>query len=374
MEAQQYIMPLVVAFGVAAATTPLVRRLALGTGVIDRPSERSVNRRPDMPLMGGMAIGLGFAAGLAVALRQMSGEVAEGRLMGLAVGGAIVLASGIWDDRFGMRAPTKFTLQVLAAVVAVSNGYELAHFTEPFTRQSYALPGWLMWTVTILWIVMITNAINLVDGLDGLATGVAAIIAATLAIIAGQTGTDTFGLWIALALVGSLLGFLPFNFAPARIFLGDTGALFIGFVLSLIALEGYRQVSLLTFVVPILALAVPILDTGLSVIRRIKNRSPIFAADRQHMHHRMLESEGTARSAVLQFYLLTAAFGLLSIGVSRLEEAWWVGICLVMVIALTFRLVSNLGALQSDSETASAEDSSVSQTVAQTKGAKESKP
>jgi UDP-GlcNAc:undecaprenyl-phosphate GlcNAc-1-phosphate transferase len=231
-----------------------------------------------------------------------------------------------------------------------------------------------MWTVTILWIVMITNAINLVDGLDGLATGVAAIIAATLAIIAGQTGSDTFGLWIGLALVGSLLGFLPFNFAPARIFLGDTGALFIGFVLSLIALEGYRQVSLLTFVVPILALAVPILDTGLSVIRRIKNRSPIFAADRQHMHHRMLESEGTARSAVLQFYLLTAAFGLLSIGVSRLDEAWWVGICLMMIVVLTFRLVSNLGAFQSDSKTASAEDSSVAQSVAQTKGAPESKP
>ncbi len=373
MEPQQYIMPLVVAFGVAAVTTPLVRRLALGIGVVDRPNERSVNRRLDMPLMGGMAIGLGFAAGLAVALRQMSSEIAEGRLMGLAVGGAIVLASGIWDDRFGMRAPTKFTLQILAAVVAVSNGYELAHFTEPFTRESYPLPGWLMWIVTILWIVMITNAINLVDGLDGLATGVAAIIAATLAIIAGQNGSDTFGLWIALALVGSLLGFLPFNFAPARIFLGDTGALFIGFVLSLIALEGYRQISLLTFVVPLLALAVPILDTGLSVIRRIRSRSPIFAADRQHMHHRMLETEGTARSAVLQFYLLTAAFGLLSIGVSRLDEAWWVGICLIMIVMLTFRLVSNLGALQSDPETTVPQDSSVAPSVPQTEGAPKSK-
>ncbi len=348
MEVQQYILPIAVAFGVAAVTTPLVRRLALGTGVIDRPNERSVNLRPDMPLMGGMAIGLGFAAGLAVALRQMSGEIAEGRLTGLAVGGAIVLASGIWDDRFGMRAPMKFALQILAAVVAISNGYHIAHFTEPFTHTSYVLADWQMWPITILWIVMITNAINLIDGLDGLATGVAAIIAATLSIIAAQHGPDGFGLWIGLALVGSLLGFLPFNFAPARIFLGDTGALFIGFVLSLIALEGYRQVSLLTFVVPILALAVPILDTGLSVIRRIKNHSPIFTADRQHMHHRMLETEGTARSAVLQFYLLTGAFCLLSLGIARLDEAWWVGFCLVIVVVLTFRLVSNLGALESE--------------------------
>ncbi|MFP8878585.1 MAG: MraY family glycosyltransferase [Myxococcota bacterium] len=370
MEAQQYIMPLAVAFGVAAVTTPLVRRLALGTGVIDRPSERSVNQRPDIPLMGGMAIGLGFAAGLTVALRQMSGEIAEGRLMGLAVGGTIVLASGIWDDRFGMKAPTKFALQILAAIVAISNGYQLAHFTEPFTRTSFLLPGWLMWTVTILWIVMITNAINLVDGLDGLATGVAAIIAATLAIIAAQHGSDQLGLWIGLALVGSLLGFLPFNFAPARIFLGDTGALFIGFVLSLVALEGYRQISLLTFVVPILALAVPILDTGLSVVRRIRSHSPIFAADRQHLHHRMLKSEGTARNAVLQFYLLTAAFCLLSLGISRLDEPWWVGFCLVIVAILTLRLVSNLGALKSESTATQPEDSS----VGPTEGAPERKP
>ncbi len=233
-----------------------------------------------------------------------------------------------------------------------------------------------MWPVTILWIVMITNAINLVDGLDGLATGVAAIIAATLAIIAAQHGSDTFGLWIGLALVGSLLGFLPFNFAPARIFLGDTGALFIGFVLSLIALDGYRQISLVPFVMPILALAVPILDTGLSVIRRIKSRSPIFAADRQHMHHRMLETASTARSAVLQLYLLTAAFCLLSLGLLRLDltmeedNTWYVGVCLVVVVILTLRLVRNLGALRSDSPTTLPEDSSVDPL----EGASERKP
>jgi UDP-GlcNAc:undecaprenyl-phosphate GlcNAc-1-phosphate transferase len=150
-----------------------------------------------------------------------------------------------------------------------------------------------------------------------------------------------------LALAGALLGFLPFNFAPARIFLGDTGALFVGFTLSLLALEGYRQVSLLTFVVPVLALAVPILDTGLSIIRRLRSRSPIFNADRQHMHHHMLESEGSARSAVLQFYILTAAFCVIALAFSRIQGLWAI-VLLGAVGVLTYRLVMNLGALSGE--------------------------
>jgi len=176
-----------------------------------------------------------------------------------------------------------------------------------------------------------------------IAAGVAAIIAATLALLAAQAG-ELFGVCIGVAMVGALLGFLPFNFAPARIFLGDTGALFIGYVLSLLALEGYRQITLLTFVVPVLALAVPILDTTLSVIRRLRNHSPIFNADRSHMHHRMLESEGSARSAVLQVYLLTAAFCLISLAFAKLE-GYVALLFLVAVGFFTYRLVSNLGAL-----------------------------
>ncbi len=145
-------------------------------------------------------------------------------------------------------------------------------------------------------------------------------------------------------MVGSLLGFLPFIFSPARIFLGDTGALFIGYVLALLALEGYRQLTILTFVVPVFALAVPILDTTLSVIRRLRARSRIFDADRLHMHHRMLESEGSARSAVLQVYILTAAFCSMSLAFSNLA-GYMALLFLVAVGVLTYRLIANLGAL-----------------------------
>jgi UDP-GlcNAc:undecaprenyl-phosphate GlcNAc-1-phosphate transferase len=343
MDAHHYLIPPAVAFGVAALMTPLVMRVAISIGITDHPNERSVNRRPNMPLLGGIAVGLGFAAGLAVAIRQVEPTVPAGHLLALILGGALVLALGICDDRFGMNAWAKFSVQIIAAVLATSSGYEIDHLTEPFSRTTFVLPIWLSWTVTILWIVTITNALNLVDGLDGLAAGVAAIIAATLTLLAAQAG-EFFGVCIGVAMVGALLGFLPFNFAPARIFLGDTGALFIGYVLSLLALEGYRQITLLTFVVPVLALAVPILDTTLSVVRRLRNRSPIFDADRAHMHHRMLESEGSARSAVLQVYILTAAFCLISLAFAKLE-GYVALLFLVAVGFFTYRLISNLGAL-----------------------------
>jgi UDP-GlcNAc:undecaprenyl-phosphate GlcNAc-1-phosphate transferase len=323
--------------------TPLVMRFAISVGITDQPNERSVNRRPNMPLLGGMAVGLGFAAGLAVAVRQVEPTFPGGHLFALALGGALVLATGIYDDRFGMNAWAKFSVQIVAAVLAIASGYHIDHLTEPFSRTSFVFPMWLSWTVTIVWIVTVTNAINLVDGLDGLATGIAAIIAATLAVLAAQAG-EFFGVCIGIALVGALLGFLPFNFAPARIFLGDTGALFIGYVLALLSLEGYRQLTLLTFVVPVFALAVPILDTTLSVVRRLRSRSPIFNADRSHMHHRMLESEGSTRSAVLQVYILTAAFCSISLAFAKLE-GYLALLFLVVVGFFTYRLVSNLGAL-----------------------------
>jgi UDP-GlcNAc:undecaprenyl-phosphate GlcNAc-1-phosphate transferase len=356
MDAYHYLIPLAVAFGVAALMTPLVMRLAISVGVTDHPNERSVNRRPNVPLLGGMAVGLGFAAGLAVAIWHFEPTLPGGHLFALTAGGTLVLVAGIYDDRFGMNAWAKFSVQIVAAVLASSSGYQIDHLTEPFFRTSFIFPTWLSWAVTIIWIVTITNAVNLVDGLDGLAAGVAAIIAATLAFLAAQSG-EIFGACIGVAMVGALLGFLPFNFSPARIFLGDTGALLIGYVLALLALEGYRQLTLLTFVVPVFALAVPILDTTLSVIRRLRARSPIFNADRHHMHHRMLESEGSARSAVLQVYILTAAFCSISLAFSNLE-GYMALLFLVVVGFLTYRLVTNLGALAAINDPPASEESS----------------
>ncbi len=181
------------------------------------------------------------------------------------------------------------------------------------------------------------------DGLDVLAAGVGVIIGATLTLIAWQAG-QPLGVCLGIALIGSLLGFLPHNFSPARIILGDTGSLFVGYSLALLSLEGYRQVTVIPFVVPLLALAVPIIDTLISILRRAgTGRSP-FRADRQHIHHRLLARRGSPRAAVMQFYFLTACFSLIAVSFTDLQ-GYVAAFCLVAVLVLTLRLLRNLGVL-----------------------------
>jgi UDP-GlcNAc:undecaprenyl-phosphate GlcNAc-1-phosphate transferase len=240
-----------------------------------------------------------------------------------------------------LTARSKLVVQLGAAAVAIAYGYRIEHFTDPVTLNHWQLPAPVVWLATLLWIVGITNAMNLMDGLDGLATGLGAIIGLTLTWICWQADQPV-GVFVGVAFLGALLGFLPYNFPPARIFLGDTGALFIGFNLSLLALEGYRKLSLLTFVVPLLALAVPLLDTGLSIYRRLRRRASILSPDRQHIHHRLLESEGSHRAAVLSIWFLTACFCVIAVSFTNLE-GWAALVFLALVIVLTLRLLRNLG-------------------------------
>ncbi len=347
MEAVSILIPLAVGSGAAALGTPLVARLATSLGIIDRPTERSVNRRFNIPLLGGLAVGIGFYAGLATGLWSIEGATATRHVGGLVLGGFVILALGLWDDRFGMEAGPKFAVQIAAASIAILSGFQIDHITNPVSLSVVEFPTPVVWIASIVWIVGITNAANLVDGLDGLATGVGAIICATLTVIAWQAG-QPLGVCIGVALLSALLGFLPFNFAPARIFLGDTGSLFIGYSLALLALEGYRRVSLITFVVPLLALAVPILDTVLSIVRRVRSKTPVFRADRLHLHHRLLARRRSPRAAVLQFYFLTFCFCLIALSFTRIQGIV-AALCLFFVIVLTLRLLWNLGALSSSS-------------------------
>jgi UDP-GlcNAc:undecaprenyl-phosphate GlcNAc-1-phosphate transferase len=332
---------LALAFAVAAASTPAVKVIARRFQVIDRPNERSVNRRLDIPLLGGLAVALGFFVGLAVGIVSIDLPHARGHVEAYLIGGALLLAIGAVDDRFGLHAYPKLAIQIGAAAIAIGFGFRIDHLTDPVTREVWTFPSWLVWIATTLWIVGVTNAMNLMDGLDGLCSGIGLIIAATLAYISWQAGLPE-GVVVGMALVGALLGFLVFNFPPASIFLGDTGALFIGFTLSLLALEGYQRVTVLTFIVPLLALAVPIMDTLLSISRRILRRMNPMSADRLHMHHRLLATEGNDRAAVLSIYFLTACFCIIAVSFTRLE-GYAAVLFLVAVAALTFRLLRNLG-------------------------------
>lgn len=335
----------------SAVATPFVSRLARWSGIVDQPNARKVSQRANMPLMGGLAVATGTALGLGAAL-AMSGTsaVQEVGFEGFLIGGLLLLVLGIVDDRSGIGARPKLVVQIIAALVAVGFGFRVEEFREPIGGVEYALPIWLQWTVTTLWIVAVTNAMNLVDGLDGEAAGLGCIIAITLSLICWQVD-QRVGVVLGVALVGALLGFLPFNFPPAKIFLGDTGALFIGYALALLSIQGYigghRKAALLTFAVPILALAVPLLDTGSSILRRWRSGRPILDADNLHLHHRLLASEGSQRGAVLSLYFLTACFCIIALSFSRLRGSFAVAF-FAAVVLLTVRLLWNMGALRGE--------------------------
>jgi len=345
----QIAIALVLAAVTSALVTPLAWRLALALDVVDRPSKRKVSRRDNMPLLGGLAVAAGCAVGVLVeCLLWREQVVSTNRLLGLSIGGVLLLATGACDDRFGLRPTTKFLVQIVAAAIAFQYGFRIDYLSEPFSNHTFVLPLWVSWPLTTLWVVAVTNAVNLIDGLDGLATGLGAIIAATLTLICFQAD-QTLGVLVGVALLGALIGFLPFNFPPARIFLGDSGAYFIGYTLSLLAVEGYRKAALLTFVVPLLALAVPLLDTMVSVLRRLRSGKRIFDADSLHMHHRLLKTHGSQRNAVLSLYFLTGCFSIIAVSFTTLRGYTAIGILFVVAV-LTFRLLWNLGVFAMERE------------------------
>lgn len=345
MEALDIVTPLIVAAGASALSTPMVGRLAQGLGVVDVPDPRKVNLRPDIPLLGGLAVAIGCASGTGAALflGVLSPEEAL-QVAGFFAGGVVLLGIGAWDDRFGLDAKVKLVFQIAAASIAFVAGFRIDFLTEPFAQYTFELPLWVAFPATLLWIVAVTNAMNLMDGLDGLATGLGTIIATTLTVICWQSG-QPLGVIVGVTLVGAQLGFLPFNFPPGRIFLGDTGAYFIGYAIAVVALSGYRKTALLTFIVPLMALAVPFLDTALSILRRLRGQQRIMGADKMHMHHHLLKvAGGSQRDAVLSLYFLTSCFCIIAVAFRQVSGPWAIAL-LVAVIVLTVRLLRNLGLL-----------------------------
>ncbi len=349
-------VPLLVAGFVSVCLTPFAMKWGIWLDVIDRPNERKVSRRAKIPLIGGVSIFIGCTLGLlsALAMGLESNDLTI-KSLGFLAGGLLLVLVGLWDDRFYLSAWQKLPFQILAAAIAIGSGFAIDFITNPFSSTTLPVPVWLSWPLTLLWILLVTNAMNLIDGLDGLASGMGAIVAATLVIICWQAD-QLVGVVIGLSMLGALVGFLPYNFPPAKSFLGDSGAYFLGFALALISVQGYRKEAVLTFVVPALALAVPLIDVALSIFRRIRRGDRIFSPDDMHMHHRLLRREGTHRRAVLWLYFQTACFGLIAISFSRITG---IGryLLLVVVMGLTIRLLRNLGLFSTDWKTVGSDDS-----------------
>ncbi|HHW92002.1 MAG TPA: undecaprenyl/decaprenyl-phosphate alpha-N-acetylglucosaminyl 1-phosphate transferase [Firmicutes bacterium] len=316
----QYILAFLFAFLITYLLTPLVKKMAIRTGAVDIPDSADEGRRIHIrptPRLGGLAIYLGFMLP-ALTLLPREGE----RLYGLLLGATLILLLGIADDYRNLSPRVKLAGQVLAALVFIFMGNRVIWLSNPWAEGAHDAMWHIgSWSIplTLLWMVGITNTLNLIDGLDGLAAGVTAIASVTLLLVALQEGQVTIVLLTA-ALAGSTLGFLPYNFNPAQIFMGDTGSLFLGFVLAGIAVQGaLKSATVIALAVPILALGLPILDTFLAIVRRYHNGSPIFQADRQHLHHRLLERGLSQRQAVLFLYSISGVFGMGALAITEVR-------------------------------------------------------
>ncbi|MGI6452584.1 MAG: glycosyltransferase family 4 protein [Syntrophomonadaceae bacterium] len=311
-----FICTLILAF----VSVPPVIKLALKIKAVDRPEKRKVHSRL-MPRLGGLAIFVPFTLVMA-----LMGKF-YGPYTGIILGGSIIFLVGALDDIFGLSAWVKLGGQIIAALVAIHYGVIVHFVTNPF--DGYLDLGMLSLPLTLLWIVGVSNAINLIDGLDGLAAGVSAIAAITMGIIAFNEGL--FGAaGVALILVAAILGFLPYNFYPAQTFMGDGGSNFLGFILACMAVMGTaKSAALISLLVPLVILGIPIFDTFFAIIRRIHKKQPIFSPDKDHLHHRLMALGVSHRRTVLIIYAISIVFGAISVTMTFIS-----GPKALMVIAL----------------------------------------
>lgn len=361
-----WVLPGAIALVVAFASTPMLRAIALRLGAIDRPGSRSVHTRA-VPFLGGIGIYVAFAVGLLMAMVFDPARVDHHAVWGILLGGLVMVVAGLVDDsgqlwcarlpwladreRRGLRPVFKLIPQIGAAVVLYAYGVRISFIQNPFAASAsdpyWYLPAVGVFVLTILWVVAVTNAVNLIDGLDGLAAGVASIAAATLLIVSLEfPGAVAGGATVICAvLLAGALGFLPWNFHPARIFMGDAGALFLGYALAAVAIVGpLKTATVVSLAVPALAIGIPVIDTLLAIVRRWRARQLPGVADHGHLHHRLLDLGLTHRDAVLALYGASAWLGLAAITVAlagpRLGLAVMVLVVAVILVAVrVLRLV-----------------------------------
>ncbi len=315
-----------IAFAISLAATPFVKNIAYKIGAVDVPDEeRRVHSRP-IPRLGGLAIFYGFL----VALLSFANPIDE-QTRGIIIGSLIIVGVSILDDVKQIRAIYKLLAQILAAAIAIAHDIRITAISVPefISDTGIVNLGFFSIPITLAWIVLVTNAVNLIDGLDGLAVGVSSIASFSLFFIAILGGEEEVAI-ICAALAGGCLGFLPYNFNPAKIFMGDTGSQFLGYMLSVICIQGlFKGYVIISFIVPLLIMALPLFDTIFAIIRRLWNHKPIMEADRGHLHHRLLDSGFSQKETVAILYIITTILGLSAVMV--LERGSYVAALLLML-------------------------------------------
>lgn len=306
-----YGVALVLAFFASSMLTPYSKKLAEKAGAIDHPKDRGVHVKP-MPLAGGTAIVSAFIMVSILIVPQMEGfNLIE--FVGLIVGVIIISVLGFLDDVHQLSARIRIFFQILAALIVVFSGTSIEWLSWPWSDTGLIPLHSFGNFVSVIWIVGLTNALNLIDGLDGLAAGVASIASISFMVISLLFGPPV-AVVLAAILAGSCLGFLPHNFNPAKIFMGDTGATFLGFTLAVISIQGLtKSYTFITLIVGAIVLGLPIFDTSFAIIRRLLNNQSIAQADRGHLHHRLVDKGIGHKRAVLTMYFVSGLFGIAGI-------------------------------------------------------------
>ncbi len=337
-----YLFSFVVTAVLAAVLTPIVRLAAMRIGAVSNPGGRNVNAR-SVPRLGGIAIALATACTLAMLLRLessvgLSVQQEPRFVVGLLGGALLVFGVGVLDDTRRVRALYKLMVQVAAASGAYECGFRIDAISLPFggaiSMGIFALP------ITVLWIVGIVNAINLIDGLDGLAAGIVFFAGLTNFVVA-YMGGNAFLAVVMATMLGAIVGFLFFNFNPARIFMGDSGSYFLGFLIGTTSI-GYKASTTVALLVPMLALGVPIFDTLFTMVRRFLERRPLFSPDRGHIHHRLLDMGLTHKRAVLTLYGVSIVFTITSIAIA-IGRSWQVGVAIAFASIVAIGLFRSVG-------------------------------
>lgn len=330
---ETFFLAIITCFLVTLLMTPLIKKLAFMIKAVDLPNERKIHTNI-MPRLGGLAIYISFCFGLMLFLPDSP------FFWPILIGCSIIVMVGILDDIFQLTPIVKLIGQLFAAIIIILGGIQIDFITLPFGPK-IELGMWGI-LITILWILLVTNAINFIDGLDGLATGVSAIVLMTISFMSFVHGNFLVAL-MSLMLLGAAIAFLYFNFYPAKIFLGDSGSNFFGFMISIFSILGlFKNVTMFSIIIPIVILGVPFVDTLFAIIRRIVKGTPVYKPDKFHLHHCLIKLGFTHRQTVFILYGMSMLFSISAIIFSR-TTVWGSFIMFVLLAVLVELIVEVTG-------------------------------
>ena len=321
-----YILAFVISLLASFLLTPSVKKLAFKIGALDKPEKRKVHTHV-MPRLGGLAIYCGFIIAILCTV-HINKDV-----LGIITGGTFIVLLGVLDDKYSLPAKVKLLGQIVAALILCAFDIKIEWLNNPwggyFYLDLFSVP------FTVFWVISFTNVVNLIDGLDGLAAGVSGIASITVILVAVQQGFYSVAV-ITAALAGGIIGFIRYNFNPASIFMGDTGSMFIGYMLAAISIFGaVKSAATIALIVPAVALGLPIMDTAFAILRRYTNGRPIFQPDKGHLHHRLLAMGMSQRQAVVLMYAISAALSVAAVVLTEVD-----GYFAALVIAVIITCVA----------------------------------